>query len=632
MTGIAAHPAQDPPDVVPLDDEVGIYEWCRKFADGRIARHELLRVLAIYPYSAQHETPPWKDHVAQPDTSLVGVEEAFDDHLIDRELFEECLEAARSGFVPAQIPWEQGANDPIEFRLTGCLNARAGRAQLIAAHKVTGLAMNHNLADASVEVTYDLGDEPQLVAWARRLEGRPVTVKAYGSGSGDRLRYTPTRIVPLESRPMQVVQRASWRGRFESSDCPLTVGADEEGQTLAAHPISEPNVVRDGYAQPATEVDACHTLVTGVRRPRSTPSNPLEKLTVTGELLVDARRTVAEGRPVLYLRANRVDGVPLDDRDTGLPSHSQVDQFDAIAAEVDGWNWATLALPGWPFDEPRARFGWEGLLIHEHGGANTATVMLRCAQKVIVTHGGHGLDADAATQVVCTLWQPRHHHPLTQAALDERLANAWDMFARRADEVFGARSPVTEASQQPERLLRSTAWTCGGYHLVLTAVRTGPWPFEPGHTSGWVGARWQPTRPEPAGRAAGKAKPKKTRRLPRVARTDPRGEAFDPPADWAEIKDRVLGYLRSGRVFTSERDLDPDLRVPDQPDTMPVAFHTDGFWVWSAATIHYAELHDSPVDPALIDHVRARDYRTAPASDDAVAAALEAIRRAVKTG
>lgn len=84
--------------------------------------------------------------------------------------------------------------------------------------------------------------------------------------------------------------------------------------------------------------------------------------------------------------------------------------------------------------------------------------------------------------------------------------------------------------------------------------------------------------------------------------------AYRPAIASAE-RDSILSYLESCAVVLSSRGLSPDLLHPEREDKVPMAFLTDGKWVWSAAVAYYLREHNVPPAPDLVDHIRSVDYQ-----------------------
>ena len=71
---------------------------------------------------------------------------------------------------------------------------------------------------------------------------------------------------------------------------------------------------------------------------------------------------------------------------------------------------------------------------------------------------------------------------------------------------------------------------------------------------------------------------------------------------------RIVGYLRAAPTVLFGRGLDPDAWSPEDPPAVPRTFSTDGTWIWSGAVTYYLQKYGMPPEPALLEHIRARDY------------------------
>jgi hypothetical protein len=91
-------------------------------------------------------------------------------------------------------------------------------------------------------------------------------------------------------------------------------------------------------------------------------------------------------------------------------------------------------------------------------------------------------------------------------------------------------------------------------------------------------------------------------------------------------RDSILSYLNKGKVIlrTSARDVD---RVDESREkVVPIAFRTDGTWIWSEAVAYYLTTHDVVPEADFRDHLRRRGYRYQEPSEDEVKAASAALR------
>lgn len=85
---------------------------------------------------------------------------------------------------------------------------------------------------------------------------------------------------------------------------------------------------------------------------------------------------------------------------------------------------------------------------------------------------------------------------------------------------------------------------------------------------------------------------------------------------------RLLAYLRAGRVVQAARSLAEDQLDDQRQQRVPIVRLTDGRWIWSGAITYYADVYGIPVDPALVEHIRAQDFTMPEVTDAEVSAAL----------
>jgi hypothetical protein len=76
----------------------------------------------------------------------------------------------------------------------------------------------------------------------------------------------------------------------------------------------------------------------------------------------------------------------------------------------------------------------------------------------------------------------------------------------------------------------------------------------------------------------------------------------------AEEQDRLLDYLDSAPFVVSDRGYDIDRLATTPEATVPVAFHSDGRWIWPAAVNFYLREYGVSPEPELVEHVRAVDF------------------------
>lgn len=92
--------------------------------------------------------------------------------------------------------------------------------------------------------------------------------------------------------------------------------------------------------------------------------------------------------------------------------------------------------------------------------------------------------------------------------------------------------------------------------------------------------------------------------------TAPNGRpSVNRPAVSDDERDRLLEYLDHSALALPERGHDVDRLSADGRPTVPVAFHTDGAWVWPAAVNYYLRRYGVPPDPELVSHARSNGFR-----------------------
>ncbi|GGU51060.1 SseB family protein [Lentzea flava] len=88
---------------------------------------------------------------------------------------------------------------------------------------------------------------------------------------------------------------------------------------------------------------------------------------------------------------------------------------------------------------------------------------------------------------------------------------------------------------------------------------------------------------------------------------DGRGVWYRPMIGaWEQIL--LLRYLENAPVVLSSRGSAKDLFTGDDEEVVPLAFHTDGRWVWPASVAYYLRKHEIPPSMALVDHIRQQRY------------------------
>ncbi|MBB4686319.1 glycohydrolase toxin TNT-related protein [Amycolatopsis jiangsuensis] len=80
-------------------------------------------------------------------------------------------------------------------------------------------------------------------------------------------------------------------------------------------------------------------------------------------------------------------------------------------------------------------------------------------------------------------------------------------------------------------------------------------------------------------------------------------------------QDRLLDYLDHAPVVVQDRGYDIDRLAQTPEATVPVAFHSDGQWIWPAAVNFYLRTYGVSPEADLIDHIRGNGFQL-PQVDD----------------
>ncbi|HJQ47172.1 MAG TPA: hypothetical protein VJ870_12760, partial [Amycolatopsis sp.] len=95
----------------------------------------------------------------------------------------------------------------------------------------------------------------------------------------------------------------------------------------------------------------------------------------------------------------------------------------------------------------------------------------------------------------------------------------------------------------------------------------------------------------------------------------------------ADEGERLFTYLNAAPVVLSERGLDLDRLAQPPVPKVPVAYHTDGTWIWPAATNYYLNEYGIAPEADLVAHVRSAGFTLTEVSDHTVQAASAYLNR-----
>lgn len=74
-------------------------------------------------------------------------------------------------------------------------------------------------------------------------------------------------------------------------------------------------------------------------------------------------------------------------------------------------------------------------------------------------------------------------------------------------------------------------------------------------------------------------------------------------------KKALLDYLTNATVVLASRSLVRDWLDPEGSQEVPMAYHTDGRWVWPSSVAYYLEKYDVAPDQSFLAHIRERGYQ-----------------------
>ncbi|MBB4963005.1 glycohydrolase toxin TNT-related protein [Saccharothrix violaceirubra] len=86
-------------------------------------------------------------------------------------------------------------------------------------------------------------------------------------------------------------------------------------------------------------------------------------------------------------------------------------------------------------------------------------------------------------------------------------------------------------------------------------------------------------------------------------------------------RERLLAYLDGAPVIVAGRGYDADVLADGNPSVVPVAFQTDGQWIWPAAVGYYLRTYGIPPEAELVERARSADFVPPEVSEEARVAA-----------
>ncbi|GAA1207939.1 glycohydrolase toxin TNT-related protein [Prauserella alba] len=96
----------------------------------------------------------------------------------------------------------------------------------------------------------------------------------------------------------------------------------------------------------------------------------------------------------------------------------------------------------------------------------------------------------------------------------------------------------------------------------------------------------------------------------------PNGPVVTRPELDPDERDRVLAYLDGAPTVGPARGYDVDRLAPDQSAEVPIAFHSDGSWIWPAAVPYYLRTHGVAPEADLLQHIRATGFTVPEVPDE----------------
>jgi hypothetical protein len=92
---------------------------------------------------------------------------------------------------------------------------------------------------------------------------------------------------------------------------------------------------------------------------------------------------------------------------------------------------------------------------------------------------------------------------------------------------------------------------------------------------------------------------------------------------------KLLNYLNTAPPVVQHRNLEVDRLDPEGRPLVPVAFHTDGTWIWPAAVNYYLNTYKVSPEPDLVEHIRRMGARVPEVDERTRAAAAAFVGRGI---
>lgn len=89
----------------------------------------------------------------------------------------------------------------------------------------------------------------------------------------------------------------------------------------------------------------------------------------------------------------------------------------------------------------------------------------------------------------------------------------------------------------------------------------------------------------------------------------------------------ILGFLHGGSLVIRAAGLSEDWLAPSHPECVPLAFRTDGAWIWPAEIAYYLAHHGLLPEPDFLAHMAANGYVARTVADETIDEAERLLRK-----